>query len=135
MSIQLTRKTKAFVDISLAFEPNPVTKDISVLTNERAINNAIKNLVQTIPGEAAFHYNVGSSVRSYLFDVVDDGTAGLIRNEVERTITFNEPRVEVIDVAVEAQPDENRFVVNVTYEIVGYEQVFTVDFLLEPTRI
>lgn len=134
MSIQLTRKIKAFVDISLAFEPNPVTGDLSVLTNERAITNSIKNLVQTIPGEAAFNYQVGSSVRSYLFEIIDAGTAGLIRNEVEATITANEPRARVIDVVVEPRPAQQQFMVSVTYEIVGYDQIINVDFILEPTR-
>ena len=104
--IQLTRKTKAFVDISLAFEPNPITGDLSVLTNERAINNAVRNLVETIQGEAAFSQEVGSSVREYLFDLVDEGTAGLIMIEIERTIKLNEPRVEIQEVIV--TPDFNR---------------------------
>ena len=134
MAIQLTRKIKAFVDISLAFEPNPVTGDLSVLTNERAINQSIRNLVETIPGEAAFNYNVGSNARDYIFEIVDDGTAGLLRNEIERTINFNEPRVRLDDVFVEAQPDQKRFAVNVRYDIVGYEQQVTVAFILEPTR-
>lgn len=134
MAIELTRKIKAFVDISLAFEPNPVTGDLSVLTNERAINQSIRNLVETIPGEAAFDHNVGSNARDYMFEIIDEGTAGLLRNEIERTIKFNEPRVEVQDVVVEAQPDKSQFVVNVRYEIVGYEQQFTVDFILDPTR-
>ena len=30
-------KTKGFKDISLSFEPHPVTKDIPILANERAI--------------------------------------------------------------------------------------------------
>lgn len=134
MSIQLTRRIKAFVDISLAFEPNPVTGDLSVLTNERAITNSIKNLVQTIPGEAAFNYGVGSSVRSYLFEIIDPGTAGLIRNEIEATIKANEPRAKVIDVVVEPRPAQQEFMVSVTYEIVGYDQIINVDFILEPTR-
>lgn len=134
MSIQLTRRIKAFVDISLAFEPNPVTGDLSVLTNERAITNSIKNLVQTIPGEAAFNYSVGSSVRSYLFEIIDAGTAGLIRNEVEATIKRNEPRAKVINVVVEPRPAQQEFMVSVTYEIVGYDQIINIDFILEPTR-
>lgn len=134
MSIQLTRRIKAFVDISLAFEPNPVTGDLSVLTNERAITNSIKNLVQTIPGEAAFNYSVGSSVRSYLFEIIDAGTAGLIRNEVEATIKRNEPRAKVISVVVDPRPDQQEFMVSVAYEIVGYDQIINVDFILEPTR-
>ena len=35
MAIQ--RKSRAFKDISLSFSPHPVTKDIPVLLNERAI--------------------------------------------------------------------------------------------------
>ena len=134
MAIQLTRKIKAFVDISLAFEPNPVTGDLSVLTNERAINQSIRNIVETIPGEAAFDRNVGSNARDYMFEIVDEGTAGLLRNEIERAIKFNEPRVTVEDVVVDAQPQRNQFAVNIRYEIVGYEQQFVVDFILTPTR-
>lgn len=134
MSIQLTRKTKAFVDISLAFEPNPVTGDLSILTNERAINNSLKNLVETIPGEAAFDHETGSKVRDYLFDLVDMGTAGLLKLEIERTIKFNEPRVELEEVKVEARPDLNQFDVRIQYKIVGYDQQFTVQFILSPTR-
>ena len=134
MAIQLTRKIKAFVDISLAFEPNPVTGDLSVLTNERAINQSIRNIVETIPGEAAFNHNMGSNARAYMFEIIDDGTAGLLRNEIERSIQFNEPRVKLEDVVVEAQPADSQFVVNIRYEIVGYEQQFTVEFILDPTR-
>lgn len=132
--IQLTRKTKAFVDISLAFEPNPITGDLSVLTNERAINNAVRNLVETIQGEAAFAHEVGSSVREYLFDLVDEGTAGLIMTEIERTIKLNEPRVEVEEVIVRPDFNRNGFDVRIEYKIVGYEQSFSVEFILEATR-
>ena len=132
--ITLTRNSKAFVDISLAFEPNPVTGDLSILTNERAINQSIKNIVETIPGEFAFNSNFGSSARRYLFDNVDIGTAGLIRNEVERTIEFNEPRVELIDVTVTPNFEANQFDVRIEYKIVGYDQTFSVSFIMEPTR-
>ena len=104
MAIQLTRKIKAFVDISLAFEPNPVTGDLSVLTNERAINQSIRNLVETIPGEAAFDHNVGSNARDYIFEIIDDGTAGLLRNEIERSIKFNEPRVRLTTLLLRLSP-------------------------------
>ena len=37
-------------------------------------------------------------------------------------------------VRVESRPDQNMFSVNITYKIVGYEQIFTFNQLLEPTR-
>ena len=38
--IELTRRSKTYVDVSLSFVPSPVTNDITVLTNERAIQSA-----------------------------------------------------------------------------------------------
>lgn len=105
-----------------------------MLTNERAINQSIKNLVQTIPGEAAFNYRVGTHVRSYLFEIIDLGTAGLIRNEIDATIKRNEPRAKVKHIEVDPKPEQQAFLVTVRYEVVGYDQVFTVEYLLEPTR-
>ena len=52
MAIQ--RKSRAFKDISLSFTPHPVTKDLPVLTNERAIVRSVRNLVETIPTERFF---------------------------------------------------------------------------------
>ena len=52
--ITLRRKNKNFVDISLSFEPNPVTNDITTLKNERAINNSLKNLILISTQRGAF---------------------------------------------------------------------------------
>lgn len=105
-----------------------------MLKDERAINNSIKNIVLTIPGEVPFNRDMGSKVNDYLFDLVDDGTAGTLMLEIRRAIAFNEPRAEDVEVYVEAQPDQNQFAVRVEYKIVGYEQVFLFDQILRPTR-
>ena len=47
--------SRAFKDISFAFDPHPVTKDLPVLTNERAIRRSVRNLVETIPTERYFN--------------------------------------------------------------------------------
>ena len=132
--INLFKKVNNFIDISLAFEPNAVTGDITTLTNERAINNSLKNIIMMIPGEVPFQHDIGSQVSNYLFELVDDGTAGLLTLEIKRSIKYNEPRVKLMDVVVEAQPDLHQFVCNITYQIIGYEQVFVVEQILKPTR-
>lgn len=134
MAIKLKKIDKTFVDVSLAFEPNPLTGDITLLLNERAINNAIKNLIMIIPSEVPFDRDIGSTVREYMFDNIDMATSGLIKNEVRRAIRYAEPRVELLDAIVEPRPDENHFMITVVYKIVGYEQTFTVGQILEPTR-
>lgn len=90
---QLTLRDKEYRDISLAFEPNPLNGDITILRNERAINNAMKNIVLTIVGEKPFNHDFGSRVNAFLFDVVDDASAGLLQDEIERAILLSEPRV------------------------------------------
>ena len=134
MAIELSRKVKKFVDISLSFEPNPLTGDLSTITNERAINNSIKNLVLISPNEVPFNRNVGSTVAYLMFDMCDDPTAGLLSDEIERTIKYNEPRVTLEEILVKAEPEQNQFVVTVKYKIIGYNQIFTTTQILTPTR-
>ena len=131
----INRISRAFKDISLSFNPHPVTKDLTILKNENAIKKSVRNLVQTIPTERFFNSILGSDVRDSLFDFVDFGTASAIQDQIEITIQNFEPRVENVVVEVEPRPDLNEFEVTVIFDIVGQElptQEFT--FILEATR-
>ena len=174
MAIFLSKESKRFVDVSLSFEPNPVTGDLTTLVNERAINNSLKNLVLFAVTEIPFNADIGSGVGDYLFENVDEATANVIKQEIERVIKFSEPRVELVSplqpdaaddidrsfasqfeeedpnyngldiqndfnkrfepIRVEMRPEQNAFMVSITYKIVGYEQIVTFNQLLEPTR-
>ena len=131
----MKRVSRSFKDISLSFEPHPVTKDLPILKNANAIRRSVRNLVQTIPGERFFNPDLGSQVRSSLFDFVDFATADVIEDEIVETIERYEPRVENVSVQVDPQPDENTFDVTVFFDIVGQEfpsQEYS--FILESTR-
>ena len=110
---------KQFVDISLSFEPNPRTGDITVLRDERAIQNSIKNIIQTIPSELPFRSDFGSNVRDYLFEFIDTSTSLLIELEITRAVNYNEPRVQLIDVSVSQNPDANQFQMKLKYKLIG----------------
>ena len=45
------RISKAFKDISLSFQVNPLNYDLIAIKNETAIARSIRNLVLTQPGE------------------------------------------------------------------------------------
>ena len=134
MTYRLTRKDKTYIDVSLAFEPNPITKDLTVLTDERAINNSLRNIMLISPLEVPFNRNFGSRIRDYLFDVIDLGTAGLLDAEIRRSIKFNEPRVTIVELNVSPAFDQNAFDVFLKYKIVGSEKTFQVNQILQPTR-
>ena len=133
--MEVTRVSRAFKDISLSFEPHPVTKDLPILKNERAISRSIRNLVQTIPTEKFFQPDVGSDVIKSLFDFVDYATASVIQEQILTTIRNYDPRVTNVKVEVDPKPDDNTFEVQVIFDIIGQQfptQEFS--FILEATR-
>ena len=134
MAIEIRKPLRQFVDISLAFSPHPLTGDIPVLRDNRAVNASLKNCIMIGVGEKPFNRNFGSQVMDSLFEMCDDVTASEIEQEINRSILYNEPRVEVKGVTVKAIPEENEFQIEVVYTIIGSEEVFTFETLLTPTR-
>jgi len=131
----IKRISRAYKDISLSFEPHPVSGDLKVLYNENAIRRSVRNIVQTIPTEKFFNSLFGSDVYGSLFEFVDFGTASNIRGQIEIALDNFEPRIDNVAIEVDPQPDINSFEVTVIYDIVGQEfptQEYT--FLLEATR-
>ena len=133
MAIQ--RISRAFKDISLSFEPHPVTKDLPILKNENAIRRSVRNIVETIPTERFFNSLLGSDVRRSLFEFVDFGTASVIQDQIQISINNFEDRVENLIVQVDPIADENTFNVTVIFDIIGQEfPTQEYSFLLEATR-
>tara|TARA_A100001201_G_scaffold46976_1_gene47386 strand:+ start:1457 stop:1858 length:402 start_codon:yes stop_codon:yes gene_type:complete len=131
----VSKVSKGFKDISLSFEPHPVTKDLPILKNERAIQRAVRNLVQTQFNERFFEPDLGSSVGDLVFEFVDFGASSEIKDQIKQVVEEFEPRVDNVMVEVSPRPDLNEFECVVAYNIVGLSvpaQEFT--FILEATR-
>ena len=133
MAIQ--RKSRAFKDISLSFSPHPVTKDLPVLVNERAISRSVRNLVETIPTERYFNSLIGTDIRDSLFENFTPLTVTVMEDQIRTTIANYEPRVNNVKLEVIGLPDRNTLEVKVLFDIVGLDQpVQSFNFILEPTR-
>ena len=128
-------KSRAFKDIRLSFSPHPVTKDLPVLTNERAVVRSVRNLVETIPTERFFNSDIGTDIRGSLFETFSRETLVTIEDQIRDTIGNFEPRVSNLQIEASSRPDDNTFNIKVIFDISGLNvptQSFT--FLLEPTR-
>ena len=133
--MSITRKSRSFKDISLSFTPHPVTKDLPVLINERAIVRSVRNLVETIPTERFFNLIIGTDIRASLFENFSRTTVNVIEDQIRDTVRNFEPRVDNVGIEVTSLPDDNTFEIKVLFDIKGLDlptQGFT--FLLEPTR-
>ena len=131
----INRKSRAFKDISLSFSPHPVTKDLPVLVNERAIIRSVRNLVETMPTERFFNPILGTDIRDTLFGNFDRAEVMMIEDQIRETLGNFEPRVSNVGATVRAVPDNNTFNVTVFFDINGLDlptQSFS--FILEPTR-
>ena len=131
----IKRKSRAFKDISLSFNPHPVTKDLPVLINERAIVRSVRNLVETIPTERFFNPLLGTDIRDSLFENFSRSTVTIIEDQIRNTLDIFEPRVNNVNVQVTARPNDNNLDVLVFFNIKGTDlppQNFS--FMLEPTR-
>ena len=131
----INRKSRAFKDISLSFSPHPVTKDLSVLVNERAIIRSVRNLVETMPTERFFNPILGTDIRDTLFGNFDRAEVMMIEDQIRETLGNFEPRVSNVGATVRARPDDNNLDITVFFDINGLDiptQSFS--FILEPTR-
>ena len=131
----INRKSRAFKDISLSFSPHPVTKDLPVLVNERAVIRSVRNLVETIPTERFFNSILGTDIRDTLFGNYDRAEVMMIEDQIRETLGNFEPRVSNVGATVRARPDDNNLDITVFFDINGLDiptQSFS--FILEPTR-
>jgi phage baseplate assembly protein W len=132
---EINRISRSFKDISLSFEPHPITKDLPILQNQSAINRSIRNLVETIPTERFFNSTIGSNIRSSMFDIIDFASSSIIEDQIRILISNYEPRVRDTKVQVEPRPDLNEYEVTISYTIVGQEvPTQEYSFILEATR-
>lgn len=122
-----------FIDINPRFGQSASGE---LVTDVEAINASIENILGTVPGERLFLPTFGSQIHQLLFNPIDPITASDLRSETILAIERWEPRVRIIDqeTSIEAQPDNNKYLVNINYIIVNTGSAGTFNrFLLADT--
>jgi len=133
--VPLERVSQGFKDVSMTFKKNPLTNDVITIKNQNAIARSVKNIVFTLRGEKFFNEKFGSKVSELLFDNMDDLTAANIRDEIERSIENNEPRVRLREVKTFPNFESNQFDITIIYDIIGADiPAQQLEFVLQPTR-
>lgn len=126
--------SRKFSDLDLNFTAHPVTKDVSKKVNENAIATAIRNLLLTNYYERPFQPELGSNLKKFLFEPIDNVTTSLIQDSIFETISNFEPRVTVSEVVAAANFEEQRYDVYVTFYVKNTIEPLTISFFLERIR-
>lgn len=123
-----------YSDFSTAFLEHPVRRDLSVVADENAIKQAIRNLVQTDFYERPFEPAKGCGIRGLLFEPISPQTAGAIEDAITKAIENWEPRARLRSVKADAKPDQNFYSVVITFTLVNSDQPVQVPVLLYRVR-
>ena len=128
--------TVPFKDLSLSFAKNKVTEDLLVKKEDAAVKQAVLNILLTNKGERVYDAQYGSDVRTYLFEPLDFGTAGSIKDEIVRTLKTYEPRVSIQECIVEPNFDSNGFEVRLDFKVLSRADVprISIEFFLNRSQ-
>lgn len=108
-----------FVGTGWAFPPTVDDRGgVAMVGGDREIEQAIRIIVTTYPGERPMRPQFGSRLRDFVFRPADRTTAAELALEVRNAVRQWEPRVDVHEVLVHPDPVErNRLNVEVVYSL------------------
>lgn len=130
----MTTISKIYSDIDFTFTKKPVTGDVALSFDDKAVIRSVRNLLSTRKYERPFDPELGSNIDTLLFENFSPVVASLIEKEIKNTIENYEPRALVDDIKVSASPDSNRYDVTITFYIENATLPTTVTLLLERNR-
>ena len=124
-----------YKDISLYFTRNPVTSDVTTVTDIQDIKRAVRHIVLLNPGEKPFHPEIGTGVRAALFQNFTAPIKALLSSRIQEQLRKYEPRVEVTNVSFNDNIDNNELSCKIEFNIRNApQQTEEVDIFLQRLR-
>ena len=99
--------TFTYRDFSLFFTKNPVTGDVSTLTDVADVKRSVRNLVLTNEFDRPFHPEIASHVRDLLFQPFTAITYNLLRNRIDKVLEIYEPRAKLTRIEIDDREFQN----------------------------
>ena len=127
-------RKKEWTDLDLNLTLHPIRKDIVPLRDDAAIRYAVKNLLLTNFYERPFNLAVGANLRGLLFEPADSITKAALKENIERTITEHEQRVQLVFVDVQDDPDNYSYRILVKFRIKEFDATDQVEIVLKRLR-
>lgn len=106
------------------------SSDIVADYDSDAIRNSLFNIFTTKKGQKILNPSFGSSLDQYLFESVNNINAKILGEDIVRTISEFEPRIEILQVQVTPLPDKQQYSIVFAYRLlnIGKSDSFRIDF-------
>jgi|TARA_R110000803_G_C11940669_1_gene316539 hypothetical protein len=128
------RSTRIYKDLDLNFTRNPVTNDILRIEDVDAVKRSVRNLVQTNFYERPFHPELGCGIRGLLFENYSPVIGIFLKRKIAEVINRYEPRVSLVNVTLDDDPDRNRLKVSLYFYVQNIPDQVVVETFLQRLR-
>lgn len=100
-----------------------------MVTNQECVKQDILNHIYTIPGERVHQPDFGTRIPLLAFEPLDQKTLEIVRTDLRKVIDYD-PRVQLIDMTVQAAPDNNMIIayVDLLYIELNVTETLKLDF-------
>ena len=130
---QIAREA-TYKDLDFSFKQNPNTNDVGIKKNNAAVIQSCLNILRTNHGERPFDYMFGANLRAYLFENMTNTTAANMATNIQVALKNYEPRIEVLNVNIQAQASENDVFITVTGRVKSSNDIIDIATTIERLR-
>nr|DAV60961.1 MAG TPA: Baseplate wedge protein [Caudoviricetes sp.] len=109
---------EAFLGRGWSFPPVIAAEGVRMSAYEQDIEESLRVLFGTSPGERVNRYDYGCPLRRYAFEPMTTETTVRMRNDITRAIILFEPRITLEEVTFEEQPAEGVLLIRLTYTVI-----------------
>ena len=108
---------KAFLGVGVAFLPAAASGDLATAAYETDIQQSIRIILGTAPGERVMRPDFGAGLKQLLFEPMNTTTAALAQFNVQKALVQWEPRIDQVTVAVTPQPATGCLSIDIRYRV------------------
>ena len=135
---QLTELTKNnlefYSDMFTDFSRHAVTGELNRKTNENAVKQSVKNLLLTNKYERLFNPEIGSNLKSILFENMTPQLPQILNDYIGDVFDNFEPRADFLFADMSFDHDRNGASIDVHFTIINSQVQATLPIYIERTR-
>lgn len=110
--------TDAFLGRGWSFPPTLTDGGVAMAAYEEDIEQSLRVLFSTSPGERVCRYDYGCPLRRYAFEPITTETTVRMRSDIARAVILFEPRITLEEVSFEEQPAEGVLLIHLSYTVI-----------------
>jgi phage baseplate assembly protein W len=123
-----------FSDLDMDLTIDPLTKDVSAITGENTVKQALKNLLQFKKYDKPFHPEIDSGITDLLFENANSMIMFQMKRKITEMIRSYESRIRGLQVDIVDLSDQNSYQIDVQFQIQNSVQTYRATVIVERIR-